>query len=490
VIIVGWEATEMWKWDPIFNSWDLANPISLAYLDAPEDSNMFVVGVFLADVETAGSIDCAVLDIPSNFDWMPDTGHFTWTVIQYITASITPSAGSPGSKVSIRGTKATANGTVSIYWDDILMGNTAANNMGDFAYLLIVPENATVGVHEITAVDTATGKTSSSFFRVFLIVLNPTRGSIGTKVTVKGSGFLPKNQTTVTFNDMLMGYAKVDSSGNFTFTFNIPLSTAGTQGIKALDVEANYAFATFTVVDGTLLDITVDVGDIHFLGEAAEFYAQISFKGVAINATSTNATLYKPNGATETLSAQLIATGLYKIKPFTILENETGTYTLVITASYVSDTVESNGTSFKCFLVSNTLALMNNRVIEIENGLALVQKDLGFVKLNLTAMNVTLQNIFLKVININDTTALIQTTIGVMNGTITRIDNNTATIVTPIGNIEADISNLQGDISTLKRVQEAWVIPQYAIIIIALIAAVSSTLTLFSVRRRKTVEVK
>ena len=404
------------------------------------------------------------------------------TIATYITISITPSAGSPRTEVSVSGTKATANGKVSIYWDNILMGNTTANNLGDFAYLLTVPENATVGDHEITAVDTATGKTSSSFFRVIAIVLNPTRGSIGTKVTVKGSGFSPENQTTVTFNDMLIGYAKVDSSGNFTFTFNIPLSTAETQVIKALDAEANYALATFTVVDVTPLDITVDVGAIHFLGEVAEFYAQVGFKGVAVNATSLNAILYKPNGATKTLSAQLIATGLYKI-PYTILGNETGTYTLVITVSYVSDTVESNGTSFKCFLVSSTLALMNNRVIEIKDGVALVQKDLGFVKLNLTAMNVTLQNIFLKPISINGTTVTFQTVIGVMNGTITRIDNNIATIVTPIGNIQTDISSLKGT-------QEAWIIPQYAIIIIALIAAVSSTLTLFSVRRRKTVEVK
>jgi thermitase len=400
----------------------------------------------------------------------------------YITLEISPSAGSPGTKLSVSGARATANGTVSIYWDDILMGNTTANNLGDFAYLLTVPENATVGVHKITAVDTATGRTASTSFKVILIALNPTRGSIGTKVTVKGAGFMPNIQATVTFNDMLIGYANVDTSGNFTFTFNIPLSTAETQVIKALDAEANYAFATFTVVDVTPLDITVDVGAIHFLGEVAEFYAQVNFKGVAVNATSMNAILYKPNGATESLSAQLIATGLYKI-PYTILGNETGTYTLVITVSYVSDIVESNGTSFKCFLVSSTLALMNNRVIEIKDGLALVQEDLGFVKLNLTAMNVTLQSIFLKVISIDGTTATIQTIIGVMNGTITRIDNNTATIVTPIGNIEADISSLKG-------AQETWIIPQYAIIIIALIAAVSSTLTLFFVRRRKTIEVK
>jgi thermitase len=403
-------------------------------------------------------------------------------LLAHITISTNLSVGSPGAEVRVNGTEATLNGTVSIYWDAALAGNTIADSLGNFAYLLTVPEDASIGIHEIKAVDISANTTASAFFRVIQITLNPSKGPVGTKVTITGFGFMPNIQATVTFNDVLIGYANVGSIGNFTFTLNIPLSAAGVQTIKAFETGGNYAFAMFTVVDATPLDVTVDVGAIHFLGEVAEFYAQAAFEGVAVNATSINALLYKPDGATESLSAQLIATGLYKI-PYTILGNETGTYTLVVTVSYVSDTVASNGTSFKCFLVSNTLALMNNRVIEIKDGLALVQNDLGFVKLNLTAMNVTLQSIFLKVININGTTATIQTMIGVMNGTITRIENNTATIVTPIGNIEADVSRLMGT-------QQAWIIPQYAIIIIALIAAVSSALTLFFVRRRKTVEVK
>lgn len=174
---------------------------------------------------------------------------------------------------------------------------------------------------------------------------------------------------------------------------------------------------------------------------------------------------------------------MYKIV-YDILGNTTGTYTLVVTANYVKDTVQAYGTSFKCFLLSSTLVYMNAHITEIRDKIAtVVIPDLGTIRLNLTAMNVTLQSIFLKVISINGTTATIQTIIGVMNGTITRIDNNTATIVTPIGNIEADISSLKG-------AQETWIIPQYAIISIALIAAVSSTLTLFFVRRRKTIEVK
>jgi thermitase len=401
----------------------------------------------------------------------------------HITMSMTLSAGSPGAEVRISGTKATPYGTVSIFWDDTLAGNTTANGLGNFAYLLTVPEGASMGVHEIKAVDIATDREASMFFRIIQIALNPSKGPIGTKVTITGFGFMPSIQAAVTFNDVLMGYANVDSFGTFTFTFNIPLSAAGVQTIKAFETGGNYAFAMFTVVDVTPLDVTVDVGAIHFLGEVAEFYTQVAFKGIAVNATSINALLYKPNGATESLSAQLIATGLYKI-PYTILGNETGTYTLVVTVSYVSDTVESNGTSFKCFLVSSTLALMNNRVIEIKDGLALVQNDLGFVKLNLTAMNVTLQSIFLKVISINGTTATIQTTLGVMNGTINRIEGNFATIIVP------GFDQIETDISSLKGTQESWTIPQYATLIIALIAAVASTLSLMFMKRKKPTETK
>jgi thermitase len=379
-----------------------------------------------------------------------------------VTVSVNPRSGSPRSAVRVSGTKATASGQVSIYWDDILVGNTTANGIGNFTYLLTIPENATLGVHKITAVDITTGKTASTSFRVIIIALNPNRGTAGTKVTVNGSGFQAESQVTVTFNDMLIGYAEVDNSGNFTFTLNIPLSSAESQTIKVLDIEGNYISAAFTVVDATLLDIKMDVGAIYFTGEIAEFYAQTTFKGQAVNATITSAVLYEPDGTAEHLTTRLIATGLYKIV-YNILGNTTGTYTLVVTANYVTDTVQAYGTSFKCFLLSSTLTYMNAHITEIKDKIAtVVIPDLGTIKLNLTAMGLTLQSIFLKVISINGTTATIQTTLGAMNVTITE----------------------------LKGTQESWTIPQYATLIIALIAAVTSTLSLIFMKRKKPTETK
>jgi hypothetical protein len=403
----------------------------------------------------------------------------------YITISTDPSDSSPGTEVTVSGTKATANGTVSIYWDSMLMGNTTANNVGDFTYLLTVPSNATIGLHEIMALDTATGRTASRPFRVLMITLNPSTGSVGTKVTVKGAGFTPESQATITFNDMLIGYASVGNIGNFTFTFNIPISTAETQLIKAYNTEG-YGSATFTVKDITQLNVQIDVGEMHFRGEIAEFYAQTTFKGKVVNATITSAVLYKPDGTTENMLAQSITTGLYKLSYTIPVDASTGTYTLVIAAEYVADTIQASGTSFKCFLISPTLTYTNAYVVEIRENIAtVVIPDLGAIKLNLTAMNATLDNIFLKVTAINDTTATIQTTLGIMNGTITSIKDNMATIVVPgLGQIETDVSSLKGT-------QETWTIPQYVTMIMALIAAVTSMLSvMFFLRRRKTTEVR
>jgi len=448
----------------------------------------------------------------------------------YIPISVNPSAGSPGTKVTVTGTKATANGTVSIYWDSTFMGNSTTNAVGDFTYLMTVPSEATVGVHKIMAIDIATGRTGSTSFRVILIALNPTEGPIGTNVTVNGAGFAPESQVTVTFNDMLIGYTIIDSFGNFTFTFNTPLSTAGNYYIKALDAEGNYARKKFTVVDVTPLDVQIDVGAMHFIGEIAEFYAQTTFKGQAVNATITSAVLYKPDETTEVLTAQRVTKGLYKLS-YTIVGNETGTYTLVITANYATNTVQANGTSFKCFSISQTLT---NAVLTIQkidgNIVDILIPNLGAIKANLTAINATLMSINgtvvwiqtslgpaiadiqtinatvlhingttadintalgvikevslhdiqLKVTAINGTTATIQTILGTMNGTITSIKDNIATIVIPgVGQIETDISSL-------KETQEAGVIPQYVIAILALIAAASSTLSVIFLKRRKT----
>jgi len=45
LIIVGYEGTEIWKWNETTGFFDAANPLPLAYLEAPDNSSSFIVGV-------------------------------------------------------------------------------------------------------------------------------------------------------------------------------------------------------------------------------------------------------------------------------------------------------------------------------------------------------------------------------------------------------------------------------------------------------------
>jgi len=64
------------------------------------------------------------------------------------------------------------------------------------------------------------GVVFGGFFVVPSIEVNPSRGAIGTKVSVHGSG-IPSAQVEVTFDDAFLGVARL-TNGTFTFTFNVP----------------------------------------------------------------------------------------------------------------------------------------------------------------------------------------------------------------------------------------------------------------------------
>jgi len=90
----------------------------------------------------------------------------TYKQTSVVGISVTPSSGFLDSKVQVSGTNFTVNGRVSIYWDNILMGNTTVNNVGNFLYSLTTPGNATLGTHEIKVKDITAGKVISKSFSV------------------------------------------------------------------------------------------------------------------------------------------------------------------------------------------------------------------------------------------------------------------------------------------------------------------------------------
>jgi len=75
MVIVGDEGPAVWKWNETLGFFDVENTLPIVYLDAQDNSNVFVVGVYLSDLGSNGFFDCAFCDAWSDWDWMPNTGY-------------------------------------------------------------------------------------------------------------------------------------------------------------------------------------------------------------------------------------------------------------------------------------------------------------------------------------------------------------------------------------------------------------------------------
>jgi len=294
---------------------------------------------------------------------------------------ISPKQGVVGTTVALTGFGAVPNDTVHVFWSEYvwtdygsyqnytLIATAATDQAGNFSTFFQVPES-TLGEHTIRVMSptSVSGYGEEVFFVLPNITLEPASGPIGTRITVTGTGFPRTSYYTspsayLFFDNQDFTIVMSDQKGNMHATINAPIAAPGRHIVRALIMyyyspnPPGYLMpeATFTIIDTTPLDLTADVGSIYFKGETAEFIVQTVFKGIMTNATSVKCRLRIPDGATELLQAEPIATGLYKMKYLLNGKGSMiGTYTIVIEANYTTDTIAAYGTTIKTFLVKST----------------------------------------------------------------------------------------------------------------------------------------
>jgi hypothetical protein len=197
------------------------------------------------------------------------------------------------------------------------------------------------------------------------------------------------------------------------------------------------------VVESVPLDISIDVGALYFPEEQVEWYIMTTYRGVSVTPTQINAILYNPDGESMSLVPQAISTGFYKATYTMPSDASSGTWAIVIEATYSADTFEAQGTSFKTYLLSSTLNSLQLHVTAIEGS-----------------------------------TATIQTTLGTIEGRIISINGNIATIQTNIGIIKADISTVKAN-TTPKAVDWTTIGLDISLALLASIAVVLVVLYLY-----------
>ncbi len=206
--------------------------------------------------------------------------------------------------------------------------------------------------------------------------------------------------------------------------------------------------AIFNVLPVMVLDVDVDVGELHFRGEEAEFSVLTSLDGKRFGDTASGvaATLFKPDDTTTTLTVSYVAVGFYKI-PYTIAAlDPIGTYTLMVEVGYMTSTVEYSGVAIKSFLVSPTLTGWDTMITYINGTTATIETAVGQIQVDLQAINATLLGIEGDLVVMNSTLGAMYAKINTMNAEILTINATLATVSTAVGTIQLSLDDLNATI--------------------------------------------
>jgi len=182
-------------------------------------------------------------------DRRPDTIYgFTFNVESNI--SVTPSSGSPGSKLTIEGTGFPDDSEdVSISLDGKATNlNTNTNDAGSFTAQFTIPDTI-AGKHEFKATveNVSIGDVSASFQVKPKIIMEPEQPEIGSEVILTGSGFAANSQVSIEYDDITITNSPpdkkltTDENGSFSHTFNVPESSETDHIITATDKSGNVA---------------------------------------------------------------------------------------------------------------------------------------------------------------------------------------------------------------------------------------------------------
>ncbi|WP_054842103.1 hypothetical protein [Vulcanisaeta distributa] len=162
-----------------------------------------------------------------------------------------------------------------MYFDGTVVATVTANGTGYVSGSFTVPSTAAVGSHTVVAVGQTSGVTYVSLFYVTVakIALSQTVATVGTAITVSGSGFPANQYVVLCFNNVVVNTAYTSSSGTFVTNFTVPQTPNGTYPVVAMaslnavpigsqcpfigeTYEGGYASSSLTVVPSLVVNVT------------------------------------------------------------------------------------------------------------------------------------------------------------------------------------------------------------------------------------------
>ena len=176
--------------------------------------------------------------------------------------NVSPASGAVGTVVTVAGENFDSykGDDIFIFFDndEITASPITVPQTGSFSFDFNIPEDAEPGRHEIRA---KSGLGSTWAFSLFTILeakirLDTKSGVVGTKLTINGEGFCADKVVTFYYDNRMLGTEAAAATGEFSYSFTIPESSAGEHTILARNAEGNSAEAEFEVISSITLNPT------------------------------------------------------------------------------------------------------------------------------------------------------------------------------------------------------------------------------------------
>jgi hypothetical protein len=205
-----------------------------------------IASVGTATTNASGAFSGATFTVPESYRGTHavkgtaaggDSPGVSFTTLQKIT--VTPASGGVGDTVTINGTGFAASSGVTIYFDDVSVGNATTNANGSFTNSTFVIPPSSRGSHTIKAQDAGGNYATIPFTVAHKITITPNSGVSGTTVTVKGTGFSANMPITIKYKAVAVTTTPAtitsDANGSFTASFTVPAGLAGTYPVEVSD---------------------------------------------------------------------------------------------------------------------------------------------------------------------------------------------------------------------------------------------------------------
>ena len=217
--------------------------------------------------------------------------------------TLSPTSAAIGTTVTITGInfESYRGDNISIFFDDaeITTSLLTIPQTGEFSVDFAIPDDAEPGRHWVS-VRSEMGLMLAENFLIITeteIELNVVEGTVGTAVTINGKGFYAGKMVTFHYYNRAvekLGTEIATATGDFSYPFTIPQSTAGSHRITTEDTEGNMAEAVFEVIPWVTLNLTSGAtGDLltasgNGFGYKSDITIYFGGKAVASTSTKTN----------------------------------------------------------------------------------------------------------------------------------------------------------------------------------------------------------